>query len=226
MEDTYLNIDKYIGELITAVQKKYGTENVLFFLTSNTSANYPVEYLKEEFHLPADYFNVESAVALLNSYLNITFGEQKWIDYYDEYQIYLNRKLITKNKFSLNEFQTAVSTFIDEFEGVMVALPSFQLERGLQSNGMLDPFYKSFVKNRSGDCQFLLKEGWQPSFKFKKVNYTDQSHIPLIFYGANIQPIMINEKYDAVDLAPTLSHLMQIPIPDKSQGKIINELNR
>lgn len=226
MEDTYLHIDKYIGELITAVQTKYGADQVLFFLTSNTSASYPVEYLKQEFHLPVDYFNIESAVALLNSYLNITFGEQKWVDYYDEHQIYLNHKLISKNKFNINEFQTAVAAFIDEFEGVMVSLPSYQLERSIQSNGMLEPLYRSFVKNRSGDCQFILKEGWQPLFKFKKVNYTDQAHIPLVFYGANIQPATINNKYDAVDLVPTLSQLIRIPIPDKGLGKIIGELNR
>jgi arylsulfatase A-like enzyme len=88
----------------------------------------------------------------------------------------------------------------------------------------MEPFYKTYVRNRSGDCQFQLKEGWQPSYKFKKVNYTDQSHIPLVFYGANIRPEKINGKYDAIDLVPTLSEILKIPFPDKSQGKIISEL--
>ena len=57
MEDTYLYLDQYIGELINFVEKKYGKNNVLFFLTANTSASYPVEYLKEEFHLPVNYFS-------------------------------------------------------------------------------------------------------------------------------------------------------------------------
>jgi arylsulfatase A-like enzyme len=70
----------------------------------------------------------------------------------------------------------------------------------------------------------MLKEGWQPTYKFKKVNYTDQSHIPLVFYGANIRQGNINGKYDAIDLVPTLSEILKIPIPDKSQGKIIEEL--
>jgi predicted AlkP superfamily pyrophosphatase or phosphodiesterase len=224
MQDTYLNIDRFIADIIGAVEKKYSQSNVLFFLTANTSASYPADYLKKEFHLPVDYFNVENAVALLNSYLNITFGEQKWVEYYDEQQIYLNRKLITKNKLDLNEFQNTVATFIDEFEGVLVAMPSYLIERGIQSNGVLEPMYKTYVKGRSGDCLFVLKEGWQPTYKFKKVNYTDQSHIPLVFYGANIRPGKINGKYDAIDLVPTLSEILKIPFPDKSQGKIIGEL--
>jgi hypothetical protein len=224
MQDTYLNIDRFVADMIGAVEKKYGEGNVLFFLTANTSASYPADYLKKEFHLPVDYFNVENAVALLNSYLNITYGEQKWVEYYDEHQIYLNHKLIAQNKLDLNEFQNTVATFIDEFEGVLVAMPAYLLERGIQANGILETMYKTYVKSRSGDCLFILKEGWQPQYKFKKVNYTDQSHIPLVFYGANIRPGKINGKYDAIDLVPTLSEMLKIPFPDKSQGKIITEL--
>jgi hypothetical protein len=76
MEDSYLYMDQYIGDLITFAENKYGKENVLFFLTANTSASYPVEYLQEEFHLPVDYFSPESAIALLTSFLNITYGQQ------------------------------------------------------------------------------------------------------------------------------------------------------
>jgi predicted AlkP superfamily pyrophosphatase or phosphodiesterase len=224
MQDTYLYLDKYIAELVDYSQNKFGKENVLFFLTSNTSASYPVDYLKEEFHLPVDHFNIESAIALLTSYLNITYGEEKWIEYYDEHQIYINYKLIAKNKLDLSEFQTVTSSFIDEFEGVLVSMPAYLLERGIQANGMLEPLYKTYVRSRSGDCHFMLKEGWQPMYKFKKVNYTDQSHIPLVFYGFNIRPGNINGKYDAIDFVPTLSEILKIPLPDKSQGKIINEL--
>ena len=224
MEDTYLYIDQYIGELIEGTEKKLGKGNVLFFLTANTSASYPVEYLKEEFHLPVNDFSPESAFALLNSFLNITYGDAKWIEYYDDLQIYLDHELVKKNNLDLNEMRDVTSNFINQFEGVQVALPAYQLEQGSSANGMLAPLYKSYVKNRSGDFLYSLKEGWQPVYKYKRINYTDQSHIPLIFYGAGIQPQKINEKYNAIDLVPTLSELLQIPVPDRCQGKAIKEL--
>ncbi|NCB09754.1 MAG: hypothetical protein EOM73_16540 [Bacteroidia bacterium] len=114
--------------------------------------------------------------------------------------------------------------FINQFEAVQVSLPAYQLEQGSSANGFLAPLFKSYAKNRSGDLLYSLKEGWQPFYKFKKVNYTDQTHIPLVFYGAGIQPQKIVRKYNATDLAPTLSMLLQIPAPDKSQGQIIEEL--
>ena len=224
MEDTYLYLDKYLEELIGKVEEKYGKENVLFFLTANTSASYPVEYLKEEFHFPVDNFNVESAIALLTSYLNITYGDEKWIEHYSDLELYLNHELIKKNKIDLNEIRDLASEFINQFEAVQVSLPSYQLEQGSSSNGMLEPLYKSYSKNRSGDFLFILKEGWQPAYKFKIVNYTDQSHIPLVFYGANIKTQIVKENYNAVDMVPTLSELLQIPAPDRCKGRIIDQL--
>ncbi len=224
MEDTYLYMDKYIAELIDAAEKKFGKDNVLFFLTANTSASYPVEYLKEEFHMPVDYFNVESAIALLTSYLNITYGEDKWIEHYTDLELYLNQKLIKKKNINLNEIRDVASDFINQFEGVLVSLPSHQLEKGSSANGMLEPLYKTYVRSRSGDFLFSLKEGWQPSYKFKKTNYTDQSQIPLVFYGSEISPAIIKTKYNGEDLVPTLCELLNIPNPDKCQGDIIMEV--
>ena len=224
MEDTYLYLDKNIEELINAVEIKFGKENVLFFLTANTSASYPVEYLKEEFHFPVDYFNVESAIALLTSYLNITYGEEKWIEYYSDLELYLNHELIKKNEIDLNKICNAASEFINQFEAVQVSMPSYQLEQGSSANGMLEPLYNTYSKSRSGDFLYLLKEGWQPTYKFKKVNYTDQSHIPLVFYGSNIKAQTVKEKYDAIDLVPTLSELLKIPAPDRCKGRIIDNL--
>lgn len=226
MEDSYLYMDQYIGDLITFAENKYGKENVLFFLTANTSASYPVEYLQEEFHLPVDYFSPENAIALLTSYLNITYGQQNWIEHYDDLQIYLNHDLIKKNKIDLNEMRTEASNFINQFSGVQVSLPAHQLEQGSSSNGLFSLIYKSYTKNRSGDFLYLLKEGWQPSYKFRKTNYTDQSHIPLIFYGANVAPGFIDKRYNAVDFVPTLSGLIGIPVPDKSQGEVISGISK
>jgi len=221
MQDSYLYLDKYIAEVVNYAEKKFGKENVLFFLTANTSASYPVDYLKEEFNLPVNHFSPENSLALLTSYLNVTYGEGNWIEFYSDLQVYLNHDLIKKNKISLNEIRDEASNFMNQFEGVQLSLAAHQLEQGSSTNGLLATLYKSYVKNRSGDFLYLLKEGWQPSYKFKKVNFTDQSHVPLVFYGAGIRPRNITEKYNAVDLVPTLSDLMRIPRPDKSLGKTI-----
>ena len=225
MEDTYLYLDQYIGELIDGAEKKFGKDNVLFFLTANTSASYPVEYLKDEFHLTVDYFNVESAIALLTSYLNITYGEQKWIENYSDLQLYLDHDITSKiENVTLNQLREVTSNFINQFTGVQVSMPAYQLEQGSSANGLFEPLYNTYHKNRSGDFIFTLKEGWQPGYKFKRVNYTDQSRVPVVIWGKGIKAQTISTTYNAVDLVPTLSELISVQIPVKCQGKLLTEI--
>lgn len=169
----------------------------------------------------AGEFQPESAMALLNSLLNITFGEEKWIENITGHQIYLDHKLIKDKQIDLIEIRNLVAEFITQFEAVKVALPAHILEQGGSDNGSLTGLYKTYMINRSGDILYILNEGWIPTYKYDKVNYTDQIHIPAVFYGARIKQALINEPYEATDLAPTISEILQIPVPDKSRGKII-----
>jgi len=171
-----------------------------------------------------DHFSSEKVNALLTTFLNYTYGDEKWIEFISDLQMYLDHDLIEKKNLDLNKIRDVVSNFINEFEGVQVSMPAYQLEGVSSSNGMLEPLYNSYVKNRSGDILYSLKEGWQPSFKFKNVNFTDQTHIPLVFYGGKIPAKKISGKYSAIDFAPTISEFLHIPMPDKCQGEIIKEL--
>ena len=96
MEDTYLRLDQDIALLLDFIDKTVGKGNTLVVLTSTCSATYPVEYLKEEFNMPVGTFSPESAVALLKSYLNITYGQGDWIEVAGEQQLYFNRDLLEK----------------------------------------------------------------------------------------------------------------------------------
>jgi predicted AlkP superfamily phosphohydrolase/phosphomutase len=54
-------------------------------------------------------------------------------------------------------------------------------------------------------------------------NYTVS--VPLIFYGPGIEKgSELNKKVNLIDVAPTLAHLLQIPKPAESQGRIIEEI--
>lgn len=221
MQDVYLRLDQEIAELINFAENRYGKENTVFFLTANTSASYPVNYLKEVFSMPVGDFQPESAFALLNSFLNITYGEAKWVEHLSGQQVYLDHKLVERNKVDIIEMRNQIADFLTQFEGIRVALPAHILQQGGSDNSALANLYRSYMINRSGDVLYVLSDGWQPVYKFKKVNYTDQSHIPAVFYGAGIKPSIISLQCNAIDLAPTLSEILHISVPDKSRGRVI-----
>lgn len=223
MQDLYLRLDEEIAELVNFAEKKYGKPNVVFFLTANTSASYPVSYMKEDFKLPVGDFNAEGAFALLNSYLNLNFGEEQWVEHLSGQQVYLNHKLIEKNSVNLQEIRSKVADFLIQSEAIKTAFPAQILEQGGAENNMaLAGINRSFMNGRSGDVLYVLNEGWQPAFKFKRVNYTDQTHIPMVFYGSGIKPAIVRNAHEAIDFAPTLSEILRIPVPDRSRGVVIS----
>ncbi len=213
MEDLYLRLDEEIASLITFAEKKYGTHNIVIFLTANSSASYPVGYLKETMKFPAGFFSPENAMALLNSYLNITFGDLKWVEYNNGLQIYLNHKIAEINHVDLEDLRTKTAVFLSQFEGVKRVVTADQVRESYPEGIVRDAIARTWFEGRSGDVMLELREGWQPSYKTKKVNYAAHPRLPLVFYGVGIPARVVNKPYEATSFAPTLAAILGIPSP-------------
>jgi predicted AlkP superfamily pyrophosphatase or phosphodiesterase len=224
MEDTYLRLDQDIALLLDFLDKTIGKENSLVVLTSTCSSSYPVDYLKEEFNMPVGTFSPESAIALLKSFLNITYGQGEWIEVVGDQQLYFNRELLEKKNIALQDIQTKTANFINQFEGVKIALPSTSFEQGDYSKGQLAVIANSYNFKRSGDVLYQLEDGWQPVYKYDRTVYNDNSNIPFILYGNDVRHLQIRKKIQGEDMVPTILEILHIPIPDHCSGNILEDV--
>lgn len=224
MQDIYLRLDQDIALLLDFIDKTVGKGNSLVVLTSSCSSIYPADYLKEEFNMPVGTFSPESAVALLKSFLNITYGQGEWIEVVGDQQIYFNRDLLEKKNISLEDIQTKTANFINQFEGVKIALPSKSFEQGDYTKGQLAVIANSYNFKRSGDVLYLLEDGWQPVYKYQRTIYNDNSNIPFILHGNAVKKTQFRSKTMGEDLVPTLLEILHMPIPDHCAGKILEEV--
>lgn len=226
MEDTYLRLDQDIALLLDFLDKTVGKGNSLVVLTSTCSSSYPVEYLKEEFNMSVGTFSPESAIALLKSFLNITYGQGEWIEVIGDQQIYFNHELLEKKNISLQDIQTKTANFINQFEGVKIALPSTSFEQGDYTKGQLAVIANSYNFKRSGDVLYQLEDGWQPAYKYERTIYNDNSNIPFIMAGKAVKHLQIRRKIQGEDLVPTILEILQMPVPDHCSGNILEEILR
>ena len=224
MEDTYLRLDKEIAELLKYIEKGYGTDNVLFFLTSTSGASYPADYLKEKFKMNTGIFNPESSISLLKSFLNIRYGEGDWIEKFGNQQLYLNHELVAKKKINLHDIEAEAARFLNQFEGIAYAKAAFEIESDNFLGGPLAPFQNNFNIKRSGDVMVRYEEGWIPKEKYKTADYTDNDQVPLVWYGAGIKRGTTLKKTDATDVVPTICALLGIVPPGSSTGNVIEEI--
>lgn len=224
MEDTYLRLDKEIAELLKFIEDGYGTDNVLFFLTSTSSASYHSEYLKEKFKMNTGVFNPESSVSLLKSFLTIRYGEGDWVEKFSYQQLYLNHELIAKKKINLHEMQAETARFLNQFEGIAYAKAAFEIEADNFSGGPLASFQNNFHIKRSGDVLIRYEEGWMPVEKYKAIDYTDNDQVPLVWYGAGVKKGTTFKLTDATDVVPTICAMLGIVPPGSSTGGVIEEI--
>ena len=54
--------------------------------------------------------------------------------------------------------------------------------------------------------------------------YNYDTHVPLLFYGNRIQPGKTYERTSVTDIAPTISALLGIALPNGATGTVIEEV--
>jgi len=227
MQDLYLRLDEDIAHFLSFLDENIGLKNVLIFFTAeNAIANEP-SYLQEH-KMPGGYFNYNSAISLLTTYLNVIYGTGDWVKFYYSQQIYLNRELIEDSRLSLAEFQDRVARFMVQFEGVSSALTAENLMTNNYTHGIFEKMQKNYHQERSGDIILGLSPGWieKGIERATASSFRYDTHIPLVFYGWKTGRSVITRDVSVTDIAPTLAVLLNISRPQSAQGKVIEELIR
>lgn len=223
-EDIYLRLDKDIQSLLQKIDSKIGLDKTVVFLFGNQTAVHSPTELGEN-KIPAGYFNADRTLALLSTYLMAVYGQQKWILGYYGKNIYLNRKLIEQKKINLKEMQENIAEFMLEFEGIKAAYTSQQIiNSGGNENNIFEKIHNSSYKRFRGDIIITLMPGWlEVDNKGNPVGESNalQSYTPLYFYGWKIPAQRIGENYQTTDIAPTISKMLNIPMPNACIGKPI-----
>ena len=226
MEDAFIRLDKDIAHLLQFIDENIGKKNVLIYLTSNHGVSIVPKYLKDK-KIPAGYFNHNQAIPLLRSYLNLIYDRGHWVKSYKQQQIFLNQTLIEDSRISLEEIQTRIAQFMIQFTGVANAMTASTLQTNNFTHGIFQKMQNGFNQKRSGDIILNLEPGWvgkDENVTNHNSAYTYDTHVPLIWFGWRINRSSISRPVDLIDIAPTITHLLNIMAPNACSGKPILEL--
>lgn len=223
-EDLYIRLDRNLQTLLSVLTAKVGADKLLVFMVgSGSDAHSPVELGKNQ--IPAGFFNADRAMALLNSYLMVIYGQEKWISGYYGKNIFLNRKKIEEKKIILSEFQNRITDFLVEFEGIQAAYSVQNLVNfSGESTDIRSKFRNSYHKNTSGDIVITLMPGWlEVDNKGRVVGDANspQVFVPFYMLGQGIKAQTMFGDYSTTDIAPTISGILGIAAPNASVGNVI-----
>ena len=225
VEDAVLRLDKELAHFLSFIDESVGIENTLLIFTAEHGIAHSPEYLSAN-NIPAGYFNSSSAVSLLSSYLNNIYGKGDWIKQYHAQQVYLNRSLIESAELSPKSVQEKVANLLLQFHGVQNTITAYSLNNTNYTDGVFSKIQNGYNQKRSGDIIINLKNGYIEKEGRTIASYGTDTRLPLIWYGWKIKRKSIIKPVNLIDIAPTLSVLLEISYPNSSTGIPIEEIIR
>lgn len=226
IEDTYLRLDQDIATLLNKLDAQVGKGNYTFFLTADHAATDAPQYLMNN-KIPAGFYNTKNIVTQVNKQLAKSFNVEGLIENMSNGQLFFNMEKIKVNQLNFNIVLNESKKELLKIESVFQVLLRPDLEKfeyTTEEKGMVQ---RGFHIKRSGDIVVLFNPSWSKERVYGTehgTGYSYDTHVPLLWYGNNIPKGSSTEHYDITDIAPTLSMLLNIKLPNASIGRPINEL--
>jgi predicted AlkP superfamily pyrophosphatase or phosphodiesterase len=219
-EDNLLRLDAELAEFFAFLETQVGMQNCLIAL----SADHGVLPLPEELRRRG----FESARVLTAEAIDEVKSVEKemqaeWRTHRPILRnhldgINLDYHVADSLKLSPAEFRSRVAAKLRSLSFVSDIFTSDELNATNSSpREYLDKQRHSFHPDRSADLTMQLKPYYLvsdgPHGTTHGSPYAYDSHVPLIFWGARIQPGRIDTPHRTVDLAPTLAYLLTLDLP-------------
>ncbi len=226
VEDTYLRLDKDIENFLNYLDATIGKGKYLFFLSADHGAPQVPDFMKEN-KIPAGSLNSSEMRKELNQLCAEKFGVNKIVKAIHEYQVYLNNYVIDSAKLANTEIKNTIIGHLRTKQEVVSVFDYLEFDKVVMPAQQKDMFAKGFFYKRSGDIQFILKPQYTDVLSIGTEHgtmYTYDTHIPLLWYGWKIKPGKTNREVYMTDVAPTISAMLKIQMPNGSVGHVLEEL--
>ncbi|TXN38257.1 alkaline phosphatase family protein [Flagellimonas hymeniacidonis] len=219
LEDTYVRIDRELSELLGFLDDEVGKGNYLLFLTADHAASDHPPFL-ESSRLPGKFFDTAAIKDSLNRSLWKLYGQGDYISHLDKIQVYLNTVKTSKREV----LETSIA-LLESMEGIAeMYVPYLHNTRNFEIDKI---FRKSYHRQNSGDILLRFKPGWMPKRLEGTTHgtaYNDDTHVPMLWYGWKVPLGTSIAKHTIDQIVPTLSFLLDIPLPSNASSEPIHEL--
>ncbi len=226
VQDVYLRLDREIEQLLNYLDKKLGKGTYTVFLSADHAvANIPAFNMKN--NIPSGVFVGKELQRMAQQILEERYGDSKIIQYYDNYQIYLNREVMDKRNISIDEVTETLKASLSQKEGIYTVV---NIADGNVSS--VPEYYQTKLMNlynpkRSGEIMILPEPAWfEGGLKGTThgTMYRYDTHVPLLFFGWGINHGETVRPTYICDIAPTVAMLLRILEPNGAIGVPIPEV--
>jgi predicted AlkP superfamily pyrophosphatase or phosphodiesterase len=226
VEDMTLRTDRVLSDLFSYIDQKVGLANTIIVLTADHGVA-PVPEHSKAIGLGGGRFASAALTAVIQAGLDKRFGTAAWIRATVNSNVYFDYDLIERKKVDRQEIERAGCEAALTFPAIAKCFTRTQLLLGpLPPGGYSEQAVRGFNAERSGDMVMVVKPYFMQRSEIGTTHstpYSYDTHVPVIFYGADVAAGSYANPSSPSDIAPTLSSLLGIEPPSNTVGRILTE---
>ncbi|MCF0058237.1 alkaline phosphatase PafA [Dyadobacter sp. CY356] len=224
-EDDYLKLDMEFAELLNFLDGWVGKGNYTVFLTADHGGADVPGFWKEH-KLPADLLDAVKIEEAVKKSMADAFGKGDFVLASENYQLYLDHKLLKEKKISMNDAYEVVRTALLPIDGIADVLNLADINKAPLNTYQLELFKNNINAKRSGDLQIIVQPGWfagGATGTDHGTPYNYDTHVPFLLYGWGVNKGETLRRTSIADIAPTISSLLHILPPSGNVGNPVEE---
>ena len=192
------------------------------FLTADHAGAENVTYLKDNKY-KVDNINYKNVESDLKEFSKATFGEDLILSY-SSFNVFFDKDLIKAKGLELSKVKQAFKDFLIP----KICETCFTEEEILASSGtddLIDFVANGYDPTQNGELYFIYNQVisniWQLELRMVLIVMI---HVPLLFYGWNIKKGESHDKKVITQIAPTVSQLLKITMPNSTKSEVLTEV--
>jgi len=207
------------------LDSKVGEGNYTLFLTAD-HAVVPVPAYLKSLKIPAGYFDYAAFRVYLNELGQKYYGASDLIENFSNNQVFLNRDTLDRLGLVAAEVSQRLADDMINYEGVNKVVTARTLQNTNFTTGIMTYIQNGYNQKLSGDIMMIPNPGMiykRQTGTTHGSGYSYDRHVPIMFFGKGVQKGRSREYAEIIDIAPTVSNLLQISFPNSHSGKVLIE---
>lgn len=230
-QDMYVKLDQQLERLFAELERRFGKDQVLVFLTADHGVAETPAHLKD-IGGHAGVFPESTMMETLNRALEVHLGMRgNYLSAVTNQQVYLNWSALQDLGVDPSDVADVVIQTIRDLPGVYSAMTVDELQYLPDDYPFVSHIRRGIHPRRSGDIVYLLDPAWHPSDSYALTTgtthgsqYPYDTHVPLLWHGWKVPQGRSYKRTAITDIAPTLAAMLRIMEPNGCTGTVIEPL--
>ncbi len=226
IEDNYLRLDLEMEKFLNYLDKTYGKGEYLIFLSADHGVAEVATHMVSE-NVPAGNLNIAYISGQLKGYTQQKYGVGDWIINFSNEQIFLNSELAKEKGVKISDIEEDLAKFLMKFKGIKEVYTSTAMRNTAFTQDRPALLQMGYNHKSSGELLLILEPGWLTGGArgtSHGTGFSYDTNVPILFFGWGVKHGSSSRYASITDIAPTLSMMLDIRLPNGSNGNPILEI--